>query len=186
MIDRVLVTCEMLWRTSTPSSTASPISPETSVCGDTRIWGCRSIWSIRYRDIDLGEGVPADEDVHLDARAGEKQGGLPGRVPSAHDDHGLVRAGLGLHLAGGVVNADTLELGQPVKGEPVVAGTGGDDHRFGVDHVPVLEPDLVCSPRARRGRSPVEASLTRTPNFLACRAARAVSSSPERPAGKPR
>jgi hypothetical protein len=68
-----------------------------------------------------------DDDVNFGAAASQEQRSLAGGVAAAHDGDRVGLAGLGLHLGGRVVDADALEVGQPVQGQPVVARPGRDD-----------------------------------------------------------
>ena len=89
------------------------------------------------------QALAADDDVHVRAGAGEERGGLPGRVASTDDDDRPPGTRLGLHLGGGVVHADPLELAQTRQRKSVVARTGGDDHRLRAHRLPVLEIDSM-------------------------------------------
>jgi hypothetical protein len=108
--------------------------------GDLRVW----------RDGDAGlaldpvhqvtrhrrvKRVSPDDHVYLTAAAAQEERGLPDGVAAAHDGDRPAAACLGLGLGGRVVDADAFELGEPVQGQPVVVGSGGDDDRLGL-HVP--------------------------------------------------
>jgi hypothetical protein len=92
--------------------------------------------------------------VHFIAGASQEESGLTGRIPPSDDADRLAGAGLRLHLTGGVVDPDTLELGQAVQRESVVASPGRDDDRPGRYGVPVLEADLMRFRIGGRGPRP--------------------------------
>ena len=75
-----------------------------------------------------GERRAAHEHDHLARAGGEEDRGLAGGVRAADDDHGLVRAGLGLDERGAVVDPLALQLGDPGRVEPPVGDAGGDQH----------------------------------------------------------
>ena len=92
--------------------------------------------------------------MNVGAGTAQEHRRLPGGVAAAHDGDRVSTAGLGLHLGGRVVDADALELGQPVQGQPVVARPGGDDDRLRGDRVTIVEPDPVQAGLRRQRHRP--------------------------------
>ena len=129
--------------------------------------------------------LTADDDVNLGTAAAEEQGGLTGGVAAADDGDRAGAAGLGLGLGGRVVhptpsNSASRSSGSRLYWAPVAMMT---------DLAATVSPSSKltwCRPSADDKDMARAACLIRTPNFCACSVARAASSSPDRPAGKPR
>ena len=99
---------------------------------------------------------------------------LPGRVPSTDDEDGPAGARLRLHLGRGVVDADAFEIGEPIEGQTVVPRAGGNDHRLRRDDSRRRRIGPRATPPSEDSATALVPSFTRTPNFRACRTARAV------------
>ncbi len=81
---------------------------------------------MRHRGL---EPLAAHEDQHARRLLGEEDGGLPGGVRAADDDHGLVLARLGLGERRAVVDAAAVELLDARRLEPAVGDAGGHEQR---------------------------------------------------------
>jgi hypothetical protein len=94
-------------------------------------------------------------------------------------------ADLGFCLGRRVVDSGALELGQPVQGKPVVLCAVA----MMTDLAWMASPSSKVTRRTQAwsdSEAAFAASLIQTPNFCACSVPRAASSSPDKPAGKPR
>ena len=97
---------------------------------------------------------------HQGASTGQPDGGLGGRVATADHAHPASGTAACLRWAGGVEDADPLELRKPLDGEAPVVGTGRDHDGARGDLIAVLDPDEVTlivgfeGDRDVRGRRP--------------------------------
>ncbi len=132
----------------------------------------------------LRQVVAADQEVDRAAPLGEEDGGLPSGISSAHDDRRLA-TDLCLHLRGGVVDADPLEVRESRHRKPAVASTGRDQNRPSEELGSVIEAQRVVAVSLCQVDR-LDRDLDPAPNLSAWIAARAASSLPEIPAGKPK
>jgi len=86
---------------------------------------------------------PADQDRHRLGPAGQVNGGLPGRVGPADDEHVLSRARCRLGERGAVVDAAAGHLVEPRGVQPAVGDAGGEDDGVRVDRAVVREADAA-------------------------------------------
>lgn len=126
-----------------------------------------------------------DEKVHRGHSRGEEDGGLTRRVAAADDDDRTAGALLHLGVRGGVVDAGALEAIQARYLEAPVPRAGRHHDSAAGDLAAGREPDDVqVTVGSDAGR--LAELVSRAPNFSAWTAARAASSLPDSPAGKPR
>ena len=89
------------------------------------------------------QALAAHQHVDVLHAAGEKHGGLAGRVAAADDHHLLAGAQARLHGGGGVVDAAALEALVAGHRELAVARPGGDDDGAAADLLAVVEAQRV-------------------------------------------
>ena len=129
-MDWVEVAPDRLSRSSTAWRTLSPSKPTTSVWFETLISEFELDLVDQIARHRVAERLASDRQLDMSAGPCEEQSRLACRVPSAHDQYRATGTCLSLHLGGGVVDADTLEIREAFEIEAVVMRPSGDDDRF--------------------------------------------------------